>query len=546
MKLDYNFRRALLLSISVFLLSYCIFNCWYEDYESQYDVAISGVSRLFILGDFSILINFQVYRVYEFLYGNIPFVPWRALIYAGISILCTTVFVYPVLSAKLKLQRKVMFLIILYTILFIPNYVFFNYTRISFFLVGAGWLLCSGFFVEKEKWNYILGIAMISIGSLIRIESSILACFISISTILFRTKSLKATIKFSVLPMITPTLYVVYILYNIAYTQKYYFMIEPDVEYAINIGQDAQIVPLSEMKTYTDSLRYKAATSWQVEDSVNVTPAFLRSLILKEKSYFRSFEAIKLDFLDRYFNYSGASFTAFLILILILNIVSFKKGRKNGFFFLLYSISHLFILLVPNLRIRTVARVNDPFIMVSICFMMFLFMPKEIKNLKYNPFLILTFYIVFIGLSLVSLDRLNEQAKILNKEYVSGKTILQQLDKKYRGYYMFAHDDMKLFKRPAFKTGYHSSHPILLSGIAQMTYVDESRRFIESFYPCDFYNYGCRFEYIKTLRPGVIVLAEEGHVLFYKEYLKTFYGVNFKLTRKFGIYDSTFVYELEK
>jgi hypothetical protein len=534
---------SVLISVLAFLLSYGLYDCWYEDFEYQYEVIVSGVSRLYFLGDLSFLVNHHVQHFYLFLYKLSNTIGWRAWVFTLVTCYSISVMMHSVLLSDLKWQRRSVGVALLLTTA-LPHFTFLNYTRVSSLAVVAGWMLYTGMIKGLNLRNQIVGLALIIFGTLTRNESAVMGTMLVGIVLILMHGSLVSVLARTWLPALFMTVYLGSNAYQVSKGAFYFHAIEPEVEYCINVGSEARVLPLGSMGSYKDSLRYKFAMSWHVEDSVNISPQFLRSIIDPDRTYLRDFGHIVDDVSNQWLSRSWPSVCALLL----------------GWFCLIFWGGHIrctqdtaravllvagltVVLLIPVVTIRAVPRVQDPLITSAFALSWSYFSGRGFSLGTLNPFLLIGSYAVAALLLIAHFVVIDNNLVPFRSAHDDSRRVLTTLDEKYSGYYLYPVEGMTFLRRPAFETGYFSSHPILLPGLGQMTYVPETRRFIEGFYPCDFYNYGCRFEHLKRLRPGVLFIGAEIET-FYTDYLAAFYQVDFRLEKVMCLYDDVWAYRV--
>lgn len=538
------FLIALAISVISFFFSKLLFDCWFEDFDVQYNISISRVTRSYQLGDFSYLMYHFIYKILLYLYKFNNTISWHAWYFVMSYCITIAIFLSPIIKSHLKPQRRILLILFFIFAFSLCNYTHFNFTRPAFLLVGAGWVVFFGLVFSNRIVNHMLGIGLIVLGTFTRNEGGLVISCIAISSYFMISFSVKETFKKIFFPASLLAVYFAVLAYNVHYTQRYYYMIEPDLEYKINIGNGAKVVPLSTMKTERDSMRYIAAVSWQVEDSVNISPQYLRSIVDESAPRFRSFDAIKNDFLEAYYKQSKVCFWAYLVLVLYFLYSSFSYERKYRYLTWLYLSGVLMLFLLPALSVRIVSRVNDPIMLVSAVFIVLIFLKnRELKPSINAPSLVLAYALTLFFIIASTIDSFKVLTNSRSKHQF-GKSILKKLEDTYPNHYIIPLEGMQYFFRPAFETGFHSSHPIILTGIAQMTYTTEVRDFINQFYPCDFYDYGCRFNHLKNLRPGVLMIGGEIQTYF-TDYMRIFYNLDFRVKRVMHVKDDIYIYKVE-
>ena len=540
-----NFYSLCILLLSYIIL-YCFFNVWYEDFETQYEFAVTGYSRLYYFGDFDFLMNNHLYNIFISLYKWNNSISWRAYFFSGITLLCAFLFIRSLLLINVKNSRKILMFVI--TLLLLSNnLIFLNFTRVAMITVATGWLVVLGFFsIQQFFLRHALGIFLIVLGSFIRFESSLLASAIVFAMVLFKGGSfMLASIRNGILPAIFIVGYFVNITYTIATSNYYYHLIEPDVEYAINIGEERRVVPLSDMKNKSDSLRYNFAMYWQVDDSLQINPKFLRSIITYNNKKLRSFNIVISDF-KGYFNEYGIQNTLLLFVILLVSVyISFYASNRFALKVFLLFLWFAVLYFLPGLLIRTEARVQEALIFCFwICWVLLL--KDSFLNIKqiWNPVALIGIYIFVLYSFVMGFYELKKRSDAHYKAWKRSEINIANLEKNYPNYYIYPYTNaLELFMRPAFKAGYFSSH-FMMTSFAQMSYTPSGKKIIENFYGCNFYDYPCRFQHIKNNKHQSIFIGGVELETLFTDYLAHFYNLDFKLQKQEKLTDELYVYKV--
>lgn len=217
--------------------------------------------------------------IYELLYATFPAFNW-----IGISFLSFSVIVLYLLLRSIRnmitfnTQSRYLTIAIqlLFTLFFVENIISMSHTRFSLLYCGIG-LFNLAFTRNMNLKATLVNTAIFAFGLSSRPESGLgMVLLVSIGYMVYNFNALQLA-KRIFLPVLLTVSMFSYFAYDWAHTDMYVKKVEPEIEYKI---MDRRIIPLSEMKTAVDSVKYEAAMVGMWFDIHTMNPDYLRSLLL--------------------------------------------------------------------------------------------------------------------------------------------------------------------------------------------------------------------------------------------------------------------------
>jgi hypothetical protein len=220
-----------------------------------------------------------IHFFYEWLYNHFAAVNWMGLAFMGFQLLGLYLFLRALKTIALKnVQNRyvVIAVQILFALFFLENIISLSHTRFSLLLCGLS-LFYLAFEEELKPRQILLYSLLFFVGLFHRPESSVgMILLVGTGFMLWHFRLLHLIKRFFLPAVVTVILFGVIII-NLQHTQVFMEKIEPEIEYKM---MDKRVVPLSDMHTATDSIKYTLATLGMWFDPHTLTPEYLRSLQL--------------------------------------------------------------------------------------------------------------------------------------------------------------------------------------------------------------------------------------------------------------------------
>lgn len=345
-------RAELLISFLSFVTCLGYFTLTTDDY---------GAFSYFNLpaGQFSNYCHFEYYFlgfvglawIYELLYAAYPAFNWIGISFIGFVFLA---FYYLLRSIKTVLFSKTqnsylpVAFQLLFALFFVENIISMSHTRFSLVFCGIG-LFNLAFTKGISVRGIILNTLVFILGILIRPESGLgMLLLVSIGYLIYNFDVIHLAKRIFLPVLFTVSLFS-FFAYDWAHTDIYMKKVEPEIEYKI---MDRRIVPLSEMKTASDSVKYEAAMTGMWFDVHTMTPDYLRSLLLPGINL--SAEHAGKVFLHTLSFYGHYIFVPCLVLALLIVCLFTPGYRKVIFKIILFQIATFLVIYAVDFNGRLV------------------------------------------------------------------------------------------------------------------------------------------------------------------------------------------------
>lgn len=293
-----SWLRLFGLSLALIVLSILFFPPFYEDYEALFNSFLSGAYTYDMpFRSWYFMGHMGISNLYSFLYSWIGGVEWMSVfLYSYIWVSCALIFKVLYNTIRKKLGQKWQFyliLILVYIILFLPNVLILNYTRVGYLLSGSlmVWFIISFSSFEdirKKTGLYFAILIGLFFSSLLRLEPTIASVAVIGSISLLFTKNFFESVKVLIAPITIVTIIFIGILINIETSDQFYKQVEPDLE--LQIALRGNIIGIEQMTNNKDSLKYQAATQMMWGDPEELDVEFLHAIVKKETGLFNKFQ----------------------------------------------------------------------------------------------------------------------------------------------------------------------------------------------------------------------------------------------------------------
>lgn len=525
-----------LYTLIFFLIVYFSFGIYFERYEILFNALASGkLTPGTKYNDFFYLAHILLIKVYSFLANYLNNYNWLGIFQTG-YILASFYFILKRFKA---ISNKPLYLsIILFTVsvFFVEQIMLQVYTRISFMLSLASLLFF--FNLDKNKPHYYLqyfvGYIMFLVASLTRVEIALLTfLIISMYNIIlmnekpFIKKIGETTLK--IIPLFIPiTIIFGWTFYEINNSTEFYKQIEPDVEYELT-GRD-NIVPIANMKSKIDSLRYLAIDKVVWGDASTNDANFLRSLI-RSKSITDSTSVLLTKAIKSIIESSKDQVVLIISVhvILMLLLFQFYLNKLNKIFLILvFHIAFLFTILALSYRIKmTETAISSLFFVVLILYLLLLYKDLSLKNTFGKIcILILTVLTVFqINSTINKSNNLKYRTQFFEESLKIIKTNFAEKNILLNG------ESIKLLYAFTPFSTYNFSPPlknIIIYDSQHLSSVEPYKTFLAKDCNCDPNHYGEYFSYLKTNKNENVFLMSEDFKEFLEEYLVVVHNLDIK------------------
>lgn len=271
--------NEIVITLVVFALGFLCFHPVTDDYAFYMS---SLAARQF--SDFAYFdVHFQgfigIREVYKLLYYILPLINWHfifMLVYEILSLYLVLRTLRMVILKKVNSLFLIRLIQITVALFYLENIIFVSHTRVSLIFCGIA-LFNLAFTKVLSRREMLLNGLLFVFGMLLRPESSIGMLLIVGSGYFIYTLDLREMIRRIWLPVMATGIFITIFSIDLAYTDIYVRKVEPEIEYKM---MAKRVVDLGQMKTAKDSVKYEAAIQGMWFDVKEMTPAFMRSIIL--------------------------------------------------------------------------------------------------------------------------------------------------------------------------------------------------------------------------------------------------------------------------
>jgi len=384
------FMRQLALPICFFtttffliLLCHFFYGTYYEEYQ--------GLFHAFLSGSFSPGTAFKSWYYqgfiglsyfYSFLYQIFPeieWLSWISFLYINIS----AAIIFYILYNRSKIEAVnwggLSSGFMLFYILFADHIIKLQNARVAYLMCGSSLLALIFLFDDflKIKNHFLIYISLLLfflLGALTRSEPAL-----GIATLLFCFslvwhKNVLKVIFTALLPLIITISVIVGILIDTKLSDQFHKQVEPDIEMQLTVRKN--IVPISEMKTTFDSIRYEAAVNMMWADPDIVSVDFLRSLIklppytsINSEQLSRTIE--ELD--SYYFQYKHLIILNLILIIFITLNLALKHDYPRAFYAVLYFIGFFIAIIFQTYMVKMRDWSFSPYLSIFTASIVFLY-----------------------------------------------------------------------------------------------------------------------------------------------------------------------------
>ena len=444
--MDYfqNFRVAIRDFISGSFVSFLLFflsahfGCiFYEEYDPFLNSLISGkltpasgnVMPLFALE------HVGTTYVYDFLYRWVPSVEWVSYANEFFVILSGGI-VCVILGALIKKEgTKTLVFKLLALWLFIGSHLLFsNLTRDSFLLCGTALLLLvlvyrSGADPYTRKIYRWLTALFFLLGVLTRPEPPLIVLLLVGPFAIIMLNKWKDIIAVFMLPVLIVGVLLTAVAIDRENSTEFYKLAEPDLEYQIRVQHNC--VPLSEMKTEYDSVRYQAALGGLWSDPRHISIPFLRSILNKDRSLNRVVEQCKellplvIPVVNRHIPLIIlATFMAIIFLVISVKHLPLKVSLLWGSLYVLFWLLIFTQTYLSKINDRSFASLLSIYLLIEIIFYL-VFLKDYTIGITRNVIISAAFLLSFIqaGWLIYEAKLFRDERKELQQNYAEVKAV---------------------------------------------------------------------------------------------------------------------------
>ena len=516
-----GFYFALFVSLIFMGLTYLFFGFYFTEYEGLNIGLLSGslttdmpFRSVYFSG------NLVISHFYSLLYEYCPGVEWISwleyfwmLIACGLALHAMSM----LLPVEFSIPTKVVVLAMLYLLVFADHQIHLIYTRVAYVICGVSLICLSIFFSDvatiknKFGWFVLLNL-FFAIGTFIRNEAAI-ACFLLILPFsliyLKNTKHSLLLLSFPLLIVGGQSLFLATDIKNATNTE-FYKQVEPDIEEQY-IAR-GNLVPLSSMKTYRDTVMYQMAEEMTLSDPRLMTPTYLRSLILPEKFMFtdsRQWQRAGKELKDILLQY-----WYLVLIVLLLNIAlfiqyDFHKQKLNWFYYLTFVFSFWVLVIAQTYVDKVNERSWLPYIGLFILSHILLLAKSIQYGIPRKIYPLLAIGMVLLVVHLYHLktesNRLKENRNFQQQQLQSVKAIARN---RVLAVNSSAFDFLFLSNKPFHPFNFSAFKKVYITDGYIIPFLPYYKRYLESECRCDIYAFPSFWKYLKTTQQQVVIVSQ--------------------------------------
>lgn len=543
--------RIMILGLVFLTLSYFIFGFFYIRYESLYTALGSGsLTPGMKYDDLYYFVHILLIKFYALLYDFMPHIAWLSIFqYAYLLI------GYIVIVHVFK-KNKVYFVLLWSSIFimssfFIEHYIFHLNTNVSFILSFCALfgLIYSKSLKQLTKTKIGIYYFLFTIGLLTRPESGFMMLAIASlfyflvldeQTILNKIKS---SIFLFALPYLACLAIFFWFAHDIKTADEFYKNIEPDVEHELTARNN--IVPLSEMKTQKDTLRYTAVDMVLWSDATTNDAEFLRSLMLYKHYDFFSLKLLDFAILSLKSSFQknlpAFAFNIFIFIVLIATFFRYNNSKTASI--CLFQLAFYLIIFIVGYKVKiTETAVSTLLFASSVLLLVFLLIHIENKS-KFKQ---ISLAAIFLFFSAYQLTKLYIDSNELKDDYYQNKKHRTYIEQVTYGKNLFLNSESSHIYlqsyRPFVAFDFSNLNQLYLYGEQHITSVEPYRTYLSKVCNCDPNHFGEFFSFIKSGGSQNIFIMSNDFKEFITEYLLVVHELEIKwlelpykniLTRKF-------------
>jgi hypothetical protein len=532
------FLFNLVVATLLFLFTKYVIGNYYEVYEAIPPTMLSGklmdgVPANIIYPIASVLLS----DLYVRLYALWPNVVWYDYFMAGYMILAVAVIFTAIhlrLRDKLSLPKIILVNAAIFFLFIADNILNWNYTRTSFTVCIAAFIWFAILMPQKFSRQmivpYLLTALLFLLGVLIRPEAGQLM-FLLIGFYLFCRMGFRKELFVKLLPFFIPVLLVSgSILYDRKTTNQFYIQLDPAVEFAIALDK---VVPISEMKTTIDSMKYVALKQGIVNDPHYITNAFMHGVVSKNALLFfnnallrRARDTLCENIKTRW---QTASFGVLLFLIGLFYLLPWKR---KAFAFVCYSGFFWIMLFGVAYFLTLETRLTAPLLFFyAAANMIFLFENNFLFAMS-GSFFKRTLLVGFCITTIAVLFQLGGTRKDYEKSIAENHRTFKALEQIGRNKVLVpdASACMIIFFNnylPFHTPDFRAFKGILMVDMEAMTLAPAYQAYLKKHCSCQTDDLGALFGYFYSIKGEVVFAGTPERMALFQSYLQIVHGKSF-------------------
>jgi hypothetical protein len=536
-----------------FCLTYICIGLIYESHEVYFSTLISGVLTPGLpFDDWFYFAHVLLIKSYSWLYATFPHTDWMSCFQYGYLLLA-----YVVLTGRLTRlasSRPVqMAIVVLTAACFVEHLVYLNFTRVAFLSSFSG--LFAVLINQVQGRSTFSSDAfhrlLFTVGALTRPESGLLALLICgmFYAVCLAAGPLTRIVTNGIRVFAMPSAIALFILLwyglDISRSDEFYKQIEPDLEYELMVRNN--IVPVTEMGSTRDSLRYEAVYRGLWGDATTNDVTFLRSLVRDRtwnanwRSYvYGSWYSVSKVFQQCVWPSALTSVFAVLLTVLLWHSAGIKAMRIMAF----HLTFHL-LLFVIGYKVKMVAHGLSPMLFIVSMLYLSLLIPPVVKADKR---LTIAVFAILSACAVLQVRAVYADVQAILSQHHGAITARMQIQTLAAGRNLFLNSETATRFLSSYRP-FEVKRPEDFQGVFifdafTLNTIGVYRDYLSKVCVCDPTDYRSLFQALNEMKEPVLFAMTEGEMLFLSEYLVHVHGLDICWSKVSELDYGTRVYEL--
>lgn len=499
---------------------YALWGFYYTEYEGLNIALLSGsltpgmaFKQVYFSG------NLVISHLYSLLYQSISGVEWISGIEYTLLLIATALGLLSVnhSSAKpLSAAQKLTGGLLLYLLLFAPHHISLIYTRVAYLVCGTALLAMVVFGHTQNSFlngwkKYTAFLLFFITGTLIRNEAALATLLLALPFAVYYLQSLKKALLLLALPAAIVSAQSLYLAYDITHATntEYYKQVEPDIEEQYTARQN--LLPLSALHTHRDSVLYALASEMSFSDPTNLTPAYLRSLILPEAFYLTDTRQWQRAFTE--LKEINQQYIALVLLAIALSALLLKRQYATGHkTLLLYALGTVLSFWALTALQAYTDKINErswlPYLSLFILYLTALALKTPLPRKGTTALVCGAFLLLQAGLQL---HTLTQCARGLRTQQQAQRQLLHQIEKTAQGKALVTNSSafnfLFLSAQPFVPFNYTAFKKIYLTDSYILPFLPYYQKYLEQQCACSMYAYPAIWQYLIKEETGAVVVS---------------------------------------
>lgn len=522
------FLIAVLVTAACFLFTYLYYGFFYVEYEGMFDSFYSGhltgglpFRSVYFLG------NIGTSHLYSLLYQAHPGVEWVSWFLYSYLFLSCLLAVYIILSVVAEISGAGIgagIAALVYFLVMADSNIHFLFTRVSYMLVGSSLLGLVYFFgapgsIRRHPGLFILLCSGFAIGTLTRSESATAALLQVFVFGFFYIKSIRQLISVFLFPVLFLGVVLAAIAYDLGTTSYFYKQVEPDIEAQFTDRENA--VPLSQMHSRRDTVRWEAVKNIIWVDPSVLTPSYMRSLILPERPLYT--DARQWSRVWRVMTKIAGRYWYLCVISWLLSLALLIRRRPQSAWCLLqwlvFAASFWVLIAVQTYTDKVNDRSFLPLLSIFILAQLIAALPALLTQRR-----MIVVALPVLTLSMIHLSRMSAEADTLRGYRGAYQSTLATISHVAGGKVLVVNssscDYLFLSNEPFRPFDFSAFHRIYITDGFNIPFLPYYRRYLEQECHCDMAAFPSFWDYLRSRHQEVVIVSTPQHLSILRSYME--------------------------